>query len=313
MYLPFLRGKQFELLALRELTALPLIDSKISPIIEPVKRDVKSIETAIRALAPSRIAVLLIVNPEQGELKKNYNPILELVERLSKAGVNNIIPTYLIANERDFIFFQQNVASMNYLQTGYALIHLNQISSGTALKEIANNSNLKFNIIHVNHLIALRRGFNTPSLAFLNDPFVKQKRNVDYEESQDEIFSSDYFYYKTEGFSAFSDYLTIGAEYVEGGMLPYAVAIHLTYKDPDSENIRIRHFLSDNNLDTSDTAGKFGEALAKLVQFLNERNIHTVASEQFRDYLSRGAYPGLGVIKKLSLMHHIELIQDLIN
>ncbi|WP_409021288.1 sce7725 family protein [Dyadobacter sp. CY261] len=106
---------------------------------------------------------------------------------------------------------------------------------------------------------------------------------MDYEESEDEIFSSDYFYYRNEGFSAFPDYLTIGTEYIEGGMLPYAVVIHLTYKDKESENVRIRHFLSDNNLDTSDTAGKFGEALAKLVEFINEQDIHTLASEQFRD------------------------------
>jgi len=93
-------------------------------------------------------------------------------------------------------------------------------------------------------------------------------------------------------------------------MLPYAVAIHLTYKDEEGENIRIRHFLSDNNEDISDTAGKFGEALSKLVAFIDQQEIHTIASEQFRQYHERGAYPGLGVLKKLSIMHHIELIQD---
>lgn len=47
MYLPFLRGKQFELLALRELSALPLDFARISPIIEPVKKELKSIGTAV--------------------------------------------------------------------------------------------------------------------------------------------------------------------------------------------------------------------------------------------------------------------------
>ncbi|RYE24666.1 MAG: hypothetical protein EOP45_05570 [Sphingobacteriaceae bacterium] len=312
MYLPFLRGKQFELLALRELASLPLIDSKISPIIEPVKKDLKSIETAIKALSLIQVLVNLIVNPEQGELKKNYDPIFESIERLNALGYNNIIPTYLIGNERDFQFFKKTANSKNHLDTGYSLIHLNQIPSETELKTIATNSNLKFNIIHVNHLIALRRGYPPASMAFLSDPFLKQKRNVDYEDSEDEIFSSDCFFYISEGFVAFSDYLTIGSEYVEGGMLPYAVVIHLTYKDVDSENIRIKHFLSNSNSDSSDTAGKFGEALAKLIRFIDAENIHTLASEQFRDYSDRGAFPGLGVIKKLSIMHHIELIQDYI-
>ncbi|MGV3600030.1 MAG: sce7725 family protein [Dyadobacter fermentans] len=312
MYLPFLRGKQFELLALRELTTLPLMATKITPIIEPVKKDLKSVETAIRTLSTYGINVLLIVNPEQGDLKKDYVLIEQSIDRLRKSGLDNIVPTYIIGNERDFTFFSADAKSRDYLRTGYALVHLNQISKAAELKAITASSNLTYNIIHVNHLIALRRGFPTSSLAILSDPFVKQKRNVDYEESEDEIFSSDYFYYKSEGFSAFADYLTIGTEYIEGGMLPYAVVIHLTYKDKESENVRIRHFLSDNNLDTSDTAGKFGEALAKLVEFIDKEDIHTLASEQFRDYYNRGAYPGLGVIKKLSLMHHIELIQSLI-
>lgn len=190
------------------------------------------------------------------------------------------------------------------------MIHLNQISSSAELKSIALSSNLRFNVIHVNHLIALKRGYPAASLAFLSDPFIKQKRNADYVDYEDEIYSSDCFYYKAEGFVAFSDYLTIGGEYIDGGMLPYAVVIHLTYKDPQNDDIRIKHFLSNSNQDSSDTAGKFGEALNKLVAFIDAENIHTIASEQFRDYHSRGAFPGLGVIKKLSIMHHIELVQS---
>lgn len=258
------------------------------------------------------VLVQLVVNPEHGELKKSNELIFDFIEQMEAEGCDNILPTYLIANERDFTFLKVNGQTRNHFDTGYSLVHLNQISSSHELKTIVNNTNISFNIIHVNHLIALRRGFNNGSLGFLSDPFIKQKRNVDYEDMEDEIFSSDYFYYRTEGFQAFSDYLSIGAEYIEGGMLPYAVVIHLTYKDRHSENIRIRHFLSDSNTDASDTAGKFGEALSKLVAFIDAENIHTIASEHFRDYHNRGAFPGLGMLKKLSIMHHIELIQSLI-
>lgn len=312
MYLPYLRGKQFELLALRELVSLPLLSSKISPIIEPVKKDLKSIETAIKALSTIELPVQLIVNPEHGDLKNNRTPIFEAIDRLTDAGFKNVIPTYLMGNEKDFIFFNATALQKGYLQTGYSLVHLSQIPSSAALKTAIKGTDLRFNIIHVNHLIALRRGFNNGSLGFLSDPFVKQKRNADYENLEDEIFSSDYFYYMAEGYAAFADYLTIGADYIEGGMLPYAVVIHLTYKDPHNDEIRIKHFLSDSNQDASDTAGKFGEALTKLIDFINAENIHTLATEQFRDYHNRGAFPGLGVIKKLSIMHHIELVQSLI-
>ena len=312
MYLPYLRGKQFELLALRELTSLPLNAGKISPIIEPLKKDLKSIETAVKALHKIEVQMQLIVNPEHGDLKKSYETIFDFIDNLRNQGITNIIPTYLISNEKDFALFKASVYDRKYDTLGYSLVHLNQISNAIALKAIANSSNLIFNVVHVNHLIALRRGYSVDSLAFLSDPFIKQKRNVDYEDYEDEIFSSDYFYYKTEGYVAFSDYLTIGSEYIEGGMLPYAVVIHLTYKDQHSDDIRIKHFLSDSNQDASDTAGKFGEALDKLIAFIDSVGINTIAANQFRDYHGRGAFPGLGVIKKLSIMHHIELVQSLI-
>ena len=36
MYFPYLRGRQFELIALRELVGKDVLSSRITPIIEPV-------------------------------------------------------------------------------------------------------------------------------------------------------------------------------------------------------------------------------------------------------------------------------------
>lgn len=196
MYLPYLRGKQNELLALRELAMLPLIGSKISPIIEPIKKDLKGVETALKALSPAGIDLQLILNPEYGDLKRNYQPVQDSLTRFFELGLTNVIPTYLIATERDYAFFRANSAANGHLESGYSLIILNQINSATELRAIANDSNLKFNLIQVNHLVSLARGFSVSSLGFLADRFVKKRRNVDYLDSEDEIYSSDCFYYK---------------------------------------------------------------------------------------------------------------------
>lgn len=312
MYLPYLRGKQYELLALRELCILPLDSTKIFPIIEPLKKDLKSVETALMALNRIGIVMQLIVNPEHGDLKGNTTTVLDFIDKAYGMGLNNIIPTYLISSERDFNYFQSTASARGYLTSGYSLVHLNQISSVTELKTLVNTTAIRFNVIHVTHQMSLKRGFINGGLSLLSDSFNKQKKNADYLNVQSEFFSNDYLYYAGEGFNAFSDYLTIGADYVEGGMLPYAVAIHLTYKDQTSGEIWIKHFTSDTNDDYSDTPGKFGEALNKLITFIDTEGLHTIACEQFRDYHSRGAFPGLGVVKKLSIMHHIQLIQDLI-
>ena len=110
----------------------------------------------------------------------------------------------------------------------------------------------------------------------------------------------------------FGDFLIVGDEYSESGGPAYTVAIHLTYIDADKDDeMHIRHFKSDRQDTPKDPAGKFAEALAKLIAAVNEADskyIDSSAIEEFRDLHRRGHYPGLGYIKKLSMKHHIETL-----
>ncbi|MFI5163388.1 MAG: sce7725 family protein [Sphingobacteriales bacterium] len=311
MYFPYLRGKQFELLALRELAHLPLIGEKVSPVIEPLKLDTRAIITMVRSLPPS-IRIHLIINPEHGEIRNGSRVIADLIRTLRQANYVNVTPTFIISANRDLILLQQVLEEYGFNESGYSLIHLNQIAGVTALSELVARTNCLYNIIQVSHIIALRRNFPRPSLAFIADPFNRQLKNADYLHVDDENFSTDHQYYQDEGFVGFGDYLTIGSTFIDGGRLPWAVVIHLTYEDHETRNVRIHHFVSDSNEDDSDTAGKFAEALDKLIVFVNERGIESMAISAFQDLHARGGYPGLGTIKKLSIMHHIELIQSLI-
>jgi hypothetical protein len=90
------------------------------------------------------------------------------------------------------------------------------------------------------------------------------------------------------------------------------VAIHFTYKK-DNNQIWIRHFVSDSNSDTTDVAGKFGEALEKLIVFINSNDIATEAAEEFREHHRAAHYPGLGSLKKLSVKNHLELVHNLLS
>lgn len=310
MYFPYLRGKQFELLALRELAPHHLDYTKVTPIIEPIKKDVKSIVTMIKAM-PKELKVLLIVNPEYGEIVAPYTESFSLITILHELGFTNIVPAFLLSNDSDFIFMRNAIATYSYNVSGYALIHLNQISQLIELGNLFTSTNGLYNIIHVNYLRSIKRSLPKTSIASLSDQFVRQTKNADYVNNIDENFSDEHLYYTEDGIG-FGDYLTIGAQYIDGGRLPWAVVIHLTYLDKSTGKIRIMHFVSDSNFDDSDTPGKFAEALGKLVIFIDAEDIHTIASEIFRDYNTREAYPGLGTIKKLSIMHHIELVQSLI-
>lgn len=312
MYFPYLRGKQFELLALRELVRLPLASEKISPIIEPLKKDTKGLETLAKALAVKDIKIQLIINPEYGDLKNGSEPLFAVINSLHTQGFTNIIPAYIISKDRDFRLFKSTLFEYGYNDTGFSLVHLNQVSEVTELARIFKEAKGLYNIINVNHLVALRRSFPKSSLAYLSDPFKKRTKNSEYLDEIDESFSNDHMFYADEGFVGYGDYLTVGAPFVDGGRLPFAVVIHLTYQDIETEFIRIRHFVSDSNDDDSDIPGKFAEALSKLILFVKERDIDSLAVQEFKSLYNRQAYPGLGVIKKLSIMHHIELVQSLL-
>jgi hypothetical protein len=145
----------------------------------------------------------------------------------------------------------------------------------------------------------------------LDDNFKAQKRNSDYLLMAEEKFSEEHLFYKENGYCGFSDYTVLVSDYIEGGAAPYAVAIHLTYQKENQE-IWMKHFASITNDDQSNIQGKFAEAAKKAVTFLNAKNIHNSASEELRRYYEGGLYPGLGMIKKISIKNHLELMNDVL-
>jgi hypothetical protein len=65
MYHPFFRGKQFELITVRE-TATLLAKSKFVPIIEPVKEGLSTLEKTLKTLCEAGGNAVIIVNPSYG-------------------------------------------------------------------------------------------------------------------------------------------------------------------------------------------------------------------------------------------------------
>ena len=157
---------------------------------------------------------------------------------------------------------------------------------------------------------AFKRSVTGEKIIFA-DKFVKKARNADYEKKPDEIFSDDHLFFAKEGYAGFSDYSIIGDDYIEAGFAPYAVAIHIVYFD-NSSKLRVKHFVSNSNDDIEDPAGKFYEALTKLNNwYATEPNPpKTQGLDAFLAHYQNKTYPGLGTVKKLSLMHHLELVSQ---
>lgn len=306
MYFPYLRGKQFELIALRELCGLfPERISNISPIIEPVKLSSTLVST-LKELANKNVNFNLILNPRVGDLIGHHEDILEII-RTELQGYENfqigIIVDQKIDENMGYMFEQ--LGSINFEHNGFTLIHNYELNSVNL--ERIQELEVRYNVIYFSRTSRrYYREFPQETRVSLDDYFKDQDRNADYL-GQESIFSEEYRFYDKDGFSGFSDFLTIGDNYSETGFLPRAVAIHISYIKNDKK-IWVKHFVSDSNGDVSDIGGKFAEAVAKLDEWAEHENIHTQAVQKLQELRHSGHFPGLGSLKKLSVMNHIELI-----
>lgn len=116
------------------------------------------------------------------------------------------------------------------------------------------------------------------------------------------------YFFDKSGYDGFSDYSIVGQSFDESGFAPLALAIHIVYFD-DGKHLKVHHFVSKSNESINDPARKFQEAMEDMLDW-DKSNflVETKGLNSLKDYYFNGKFPGLGVIKKYSIMHHIELM-----
>ncbi len=310
MYFPYLRGKQFELLALRELSSLMSENNvKISPLIEPIKIST-TLLTTISELVSSEVNFSLIVNPTVGDSKNRSEAIIAAIAPHLE-GYRNFQIGILIEQDTPY---QSIIEILNdFKPYSFTFVHNeiedNIVSIQEAFNKIAPIVNNVINFKKTSR--RYYRNFPAETRVSLEDYFHALPRNADYLKQNESQFSEEHKFFKEDGYKGFSDFLTVGESYSESGFAPYAVAIHISYTD-SSGRIKVVHFVSDSNDDYFDPAGKFAEANRKLVAWCDEKELDTLAINEFRHLNEIGHFPGLGTIKKLSIMNHIEVVLNLI-
>lgn len=312
MYFPYLRSKQFELIALREISDIISQNDNINPIIEPVKKKTSTYKSTISLMQSKNINFTIIINPYVGELKNNIDYICDNL--LPEITYKNFQLGIIIHSRTDLEFIKQKLKELNLFDQQITLIIASVNEEETdSLMDFINEHKVKFCLVgsQIRNRRQILRNLRKVcrNLVTLSDPYNKQSRNKDYAFEEDEFFSEEHIYFSEEGYVGYSDFLTIGQEYSDKGYSPYAVAIHLTYL-ADEDVFRIHHFVSNSNEDTSDVAGKFEEALNKLIDFINLYKISTKASNEFRELNESSKYPGLGTVKKLSILNHLEMVNN---
>lgn len=298
MYFPYFRGRQYELLALKELAVHKLITPSIIPIIEPVKLS-SALNSTLNAFRESSLPIGLIVNPNVGDLADEVETINQLLEKIKN---NSTIISSVLLNEN----LEETIRKLATIDVGKkdTLVVLNNRDFLNIYRSFFCIQSPMYTLCPDERTI--RRSISENKVLFENR-FNKQSRNADY--PKDEFFSDDHLYYLDDKYSGFGDYSIVGNEYIETGFAPYAVAIHIVYFSEDN-SLRIRHFISDSNDDISDVAGKFYEAVSKLYNWYidgHESQI-TMGLQMLLSHYINKTYPGLPTLKKLSIMHHLELM-----
>lgn len=305
MYYPYFRGKQFELMALRE-SASVLADSSFVPIIEPVRESLSGLERALDAIGAAGGRSIVIVNPRHGDHKTNGNSIRDFLEGYRDNDAVAVGILLLSSTSAD-----DAVARVNaHADRQQAIIHAGYTDARPLVNALQDRMADVTNVFLEDQANMLyRRHFMESTRVLVRDGF-EQKKNAAYDPV--DPYSDLHATYSDMGMQGYGDFLTVGDKFSEGGGPAYAVAIHLTFIDDEKDNAMfVYHFVSDSNDTPTDPAGKFEQALTKLIARLDSGDsklLETSAIEEFRRLHAAGHFPGLGYVKKLSIRHHIETL-----
>ena len=316
MYFPYFRGKQYELICLRTTAGL-LKSGRIHPIVEPVHDLWAQCDKMLQALFDYGIGGTLVVNPTIGDLAESPRAVLDYAHTQDMLIDGRHWLGYIIRDEQGVELLKHHINE--FPQARWQIIHS---SAGLPEKIIATESKALPQIVsHVFHERECGRGYVKafkvcPDRVVLADSFPKQSKNSDYQMHTVELFSDVLEFYKSDGYTGFSDYLTIGDLYSEGGGNAkfMTVAIHITLrKSADNSSIYIQHFTSQDN--QGSIMEKFQRALDNLISDYHATDsliYHSKAMDEFEKLHILQHFPGLGKIKQLSMQHHLELMDSIL-
>lgn len=314
MYYPYLTGRQYELLALKELVEKEAISPLIIPIIKPVKAS-STLCNTLQTFVEKDRKVITVWYPSTDEFRKDLIKLKKgqesqkIIARIRAAISNPQINKAVEITDKN-----QSVILKQEKENGFSRTDWVTICTNYDMLSVYNSlyqDKQPLYAVIPNDSAFLRRVIRTENKIMIQDRFNKQSRNADYIENTDEFFSEDHLYFLEERFKGFSDYSIVGNIETTSGFAPKAVAIHIVYIDKKNNALRIHHFVSDSNDDIQNTAKKFYEAVTKLVNWVRAESPEmTLGLKEFVNHYDNGTYPGLGVVKKLSIMHHLELVSN---
>jgi len=312
MYYPFLRARQFELIALRELALEGALESVIIPILEPVRKSTSGLDLAFNIFRERNSPTYVVLNPAVGEESGDRDGFCDYLKGVD-ASCELVRPAfhYRAGRANNAQYIEKLIKSRSLMNCMLILGKDIDVGDNGLVQLLDLPAISALNVLEPDRNRSLKRSLSKSGKRVIrfDNKFDAMARNQDYLDVAERLFSEEHAYYRDDDFAGFSDYTLLAGGFAEGGGAPRAVVIHLTYlKTP--EQIWIRHFTSVTNDSIANVQGKFNEAAAKAVRFCQQKPLRNSAIDELTRYFYEQRYPGLGTVKKISIKNHLLVVGD---
>ena len=304
MYFPYFRGKQYEILAVRESGFLS--SNRIIPVFAPTNLSNLTLNR-FRSIAEKGVKFSVIVNSPSGQPPPKLVASIQVLNDLERHVPSAVLPAFEIRADQPVSVVRDFARTFAARQC--VLIHRNHTHSKTALEKALNPlSRPAVQILLAGGApLDVVKALPAVGMVLLRDGFSRCLRNADYPNQSN--FDDLLNIYKDRGFDGFSDFSIVGDVYSPGGGAAKHVAIHLT--ELDKTTIVTNHFVSKTPPQKGNDQAKYFSALRLLVSYTGRPPSADFDTQGVREYHQSNStrhYPGLGKLKQWSMMHHMEII-----
>ena len=207
MYFPLLRGKQYELIALREFAEAHPENQYLFPIIEPVRALQDALVRAASVLSKGHIPYSIILNPERGDYavpstRFEIEVFLEKFDGLE----NKPIPAFYADGKCDNVL--HNIEDYELQDV---IVVFEESFDIERAEDLCNHPSVKYIVCsgadsRSNSRYLMRTG---KKIVRLDDRFVVRKPNTAYRGIDEDAYSEEFYYYKSDHFYGFADYCVL--------------------------------------------------------------------------------------------------------
>jgi hypothetical protein len=197
MYFPYLRGRQFELIALREFS-IERDQNKVIPVIEPVKESFRSLMIAFKMFLDAKQPFAFVLNPTVGDIKDHEKFSIDIINALKG---QNWIPAFIVKNK-----------NISWIKTFLAKYDLKQLllfcsdsldTTNEEFMDFVRSSQISYILTKENRTLKRSLKGSNIHLIRLDKCFIPQKRNKDYLNISEEKFSEEHIFYAEDGYYGF--------------------------------------------------------------------------------------------------------------